>query len=781
MPIFLDLLVVVITVFAPAAGATGALWAKAILLIAGGVVIFLSPPQRSLTRWQTIPFVGLAIIGAFGFLPAGWGTDFAWRRAFSEQFQLETASTISGQPWLTLESYLLLLAGLTWFYYLLVRHWHLQRRALMQVYGGAILILTLVAVALFFHDVTHPNEMSWRRFGFFPNRNQTGNLLALGGVVLLALSFDNFANKRAVGFLWLLGFCLPSAGLMLNGSRAGIILLVVGSISWLFWTARLLKRSSWIRIGIAGLFFFFAIFFAAGGRTVERFLGKTPDAESQKSSFRFRVQSDALGLAKDASWHGVGLHNFADVFARYRHGSINADRALHPESDFLWAWTELGFLAPVFLIWMIALLLKGCWPFERGTERVLRTACFVCVALFLLHGMIDVSGHRIGTVWPALFLFALALRTDWTAARSVVTAVLFRGLSVAMLVVGGAWMASTMNLVQLPTSIQLARLKASADAAIEAKKYSDAINFATAALRIAPLDWEVYFARGRARAFSQAVTTPAATDFAAARYLEPSSKVAFGEGVVWLSREPDMRQASPWFGREPQLALVAWQEALARTSLPPEQIYGQMLYAARYAPEMLEGLREMAGRDLRRKYLFLEYAFEQDFADTLKEMLAADPELQGLSDDERGKLIRLWSSRGDRVLLENTLWRHPNWQKAGWLVLADLMVLRQEFERACELARRYVPQPTLPPPPQDKSLPRARADYEAHSHDVYVSLVYFQLLVRAGETADAIGVLGKLTSMPDTPKEYFAIEAELWFKLGEFEKAWRAWRRSVAG
>lgn len=778
MPILFDLLVVALTMFAPVAGATNLLWAKAVLLVGGGVVIFLSPPQRSLTRWQTIPFIGLAVVGAFAFLPAGWGSDFPWRRAFAEQFHVELPSTVSSQPWLSLESYLLFVGGLTWFYYLLVRSWHLPRRILLSTYAGAIFLITAYATYMYLFDVAHP----YRQFGFFPNRNQIANLLALGGIIALALSFEDFANHRWAGLLWLAGFCLPSAGLMLAGSRAGILILAIGSTAWLYWCARLLKRASWIRIGIAGLVFFFAIFYAAGGRTLGRFLpsGNT-EGDPDKGSLRLSIQRDAVGLAKDASWHGVGLNNFSAVFARYRHLTVNPDRALHPESDLLWAWTELGFLAPVLMAMLFGLLLARCWPFDRGSERVLRTACFVCVSLFLVHGLVDVSGHRVGTVWPAMLLFALALHTDWGAARSVVTPVVFRALAVVMVGVGMVWLASAANVVAVPTSAELARLKAAADAAIDAKKYSEAIKQSTAALRIAPMDWEVYFSRGRARAFSQAATAPAASDFAVARYLEPNAKVAFGEGVVWLSREPDLLQTNSWFGREPQLALGAWKEALERSPVPPHQLYGSMLYAARNAPEMLEGLRTLAGGDLRRQYLFLEYAHEEEFAGMLKEMLAADPELKMLSDDERRRVILLWSARGDRVLLENMLWRHPTWQKAGWLVLADLMASRQEFDRACELARRYVPQPVLPPPVEEKTLARVRQDYEAHSRDVYASLVYFQMLVKSGEHADALEVLKKLTSMPDTPKEYFALEAQLWYKLGEFEKAWRAWRRSVAG
>lgn len=776
MPILLDLLVIAITVFAPVAGATNSLWAKAVLLIAGGVAILVSTPQRALTRWQTIPFVGLAVVGAFAFLPAGWAGGSPLRRELAEQFQVMLPGTLSPQPWLSLEGYLLLLGGLTWFYFLLVRTWQLPRRVLLSIYAGVICLIAAYATYQYLFDFAHP----YREFGFFPNRNQIANLLALGGIITLALAFDDFSNSRWSGPLWLVGFCLPSAGLMLAGSRAGILILALGCMTWLFWSARLLKRASWIRIGLAGLVFFFAVFYAAGGRTLGRFLPRGDSPVEERKDLRVGIQRDALGLATAASWHGIGLNNFDAVFPRYRHASVNPDRAIHPESDVLWAWAELGFLAPLFLAMMVGLLLKRCWPFGRHSERILRAACVVCVALFLVHGLVDVSGHRVGTVWPAMLLGALATHVDWGAARSVMTSVILRVLAVLMVGAGAVWMASAMNVAAIPTSAELARLKAAGDAAMEAKKYPEAINLTTAALRIAPLDWDLYFSRGRARAFSQAVTAPAVADFAVARYLEPSSKIAFAEGGVWLSREPDFAQTNAWFGREPGLALAAWKEALDRTPLPPAQIFGQMLYAARNVPEMLSGLQTLAEGKPRLQYLLLEYAFEEDFSAVLKQMLAGDPELKTFTDAERGRVIQLWATRGDRAVLENMLWRHPSWQKSGWVVLADLLALRQEFERACDLARRYVPRPTLPQTGEEKSIARVRADYEAHSRDVYSSLVYFQMLVKTGENAEALEVLKKLTSMPDAPKEYFALEAELWYKLGEFEKAWRAWRRSVA-
>src|SRR5207253_10665081 len=82
--------------------------------------------------------------------------------------------------------------------------------------------------------------------------------------------------------------------------------------------------------------------------------------------------------------------------------------------------------------------------------------------------------------------------------------------------------------------------------------FGEATNLATRALNWAPLDWELYYLRATAEIGQREPTQKALDDFRRARFLEPNSEsVALQEGFVWLRVRPD-------------LALVAWREALRR-------------------------------------------------------------------------------------------------------------------------------------------------------------------------------------------------------------------------
>src|SRR4029077_9733957 len=83
-------------------------------------------------------------------------------------------------------------------------------------------------------------------------------------------------------------------------------------------------------------------------------------------------------------------------------------RALHPESDWLWLWTELGWPAVVLTIVGIALLVNRVFPLRVGTNQGYRLAALIAALLLAIHGIIDVSGHQVGTAFAAVFLLGLS-------------------------------------------------------------------------------------------------------------------------------------------------------------------------------------------------------------------------------------------------------------------------------------------------------------------------------------------------------------------------------------
>ena len=139
--------------------------------------------------------------------------------------------TCSPQPWLTLQWTCLLLLGLFWSYYVLVFRWgHRWRQKACVIYAIAILCLS---ATLIFACITKQRIPFWpetERFGFFPNRNQTSNVLGLGGIMIYALGLRSLQENRQFWWWWPVSLAIVCWALILNFSRAGIILFFLGAL-----------------------------------------------------------------------------------------------------------------------------------------------------------------------------------------------------------------------------------------------------------------------------------------------------------------------------------------------------------------------------------------------------------------------------------------------------------------------------------------------------------------------------------------------------------------------
>src|SRR6202030_2270781 len=155
------------------------------------------------------------------------------------------------------------------------------------------------------------------------------------------------------------------------------------------------------------------------------------------SDFRWRIFSDVFQLLRDSPWVGIGLGNFAPVFATFRAASFNEQRALHPDSD--WLWSELGWVVIVLVIAGFIFLIRKVFPLQEGTNQRYRLATLIAAILFALHGLVDVSGHRVGTMFGGMFLLGLSLPRSHSLKPSRSVSILFRLIGLILLVVGGSW------------------------------------------------------------------------------------------------------------------------------------------------------------------------------------------------------------------------------------------------------------------------------------------------------------------------------------------------------
>jgi O-antigen ligase len=408
----------------PPQGLMGILWAGA------GLLMILWPPVLRLPRWWTALAAGFILFALAGFLPREWFQIPSWRR------ELEAGGGWTGrhgflQPLLTAEVMSGFAATAIVVLFLLGHRTNSaghQRIALSFVLG----VGAWTSAALLTHE-------RGGLFGFFPNRNHTATLLAMGAITGLGCLAHAIRRKdpwkiplSAIPLI----LCLYTL-LVVSESRAGVVLTLAGLSLWVILTGfRHLQGNAGkalILLLIAAAGIFSIVDSTARKRlttTMEQLSTPEPDVRNAPPSpfsdgttspqevpadGRVSIFQDTLRMIHHEPWTGVGPGQFAQVFPQYREkiSASNDSKCLHPESDWLMMLAETGWPATLCLaggvVWVFIVAVKQA---RMGRARFLRTGSIAGASLLCIHGIFDVPGHRVGLAWAAALLLALSLRAQ---------------------------------------------------------------------------------------------------------------------------------------------------------------------------------------------------------------------------------------------------------------------------------------------------------------------------------------------------------------------------------
>jgi tetratricopeptide (TPR) repeat protein len=688
----------------------------------------------------------------------------AWRTALVEDFGINLPGTLSPQPWISLGCFLSFLAGLSWLYYVSTLDLDLRDvRTQLRAFAFGVACLTVLCIAL---RAGHTALSFWHNelgFGPFPNRNQTANLFGLTAVVILACGQEDIRKGRKRWILWLVALAVIVVGIVLDFSRAGVLLLIAGSGLWLGAFALRKGSAARIALGVSALLVLLTVLLLFGGQTFERFNLRAGDT-GVAGDLRWAIFRDALHLISASSWCGIGLGNFDEVFAVFRDVSLTSARTIHPESDWFWLWAELGWPAVVLTIAGIVLFVWRVFPLREGTNQRFRLAALIAALLFALHGIVDVSGHRVGTAFAALFLFGLAMRRPAELARSRAVPIGFRFLGLTFLVAGSAWVFATRYEKPLPGAVGVENEMRLAAAANQGRNFAETIERTTRALDWAPLRWQIYFLRALGKVGARLPVSEAADDFRRARFLEPNAyEVPFQEGNAWLS------------ANQPTLALTAWREALRRAGPQRTGVYRAMrMVASSSSPRVYEGLEQfgMVHHDLA--LIFLEAAAGAPFMSALQRFLDHDPTLQTMTLQEKVTLFTYWAERGDAAELARAVETHPDWISYAWRGLAHYQAAQKNFRAAVELTRRYGESPALPSAGQNSSIDQLRQALHASPDNYGLGFQLYHEQMQEGLLDEALVTVRHFTDLPGAPRYFHFLEAEAWAAKQDWERAWKA-------
>ena len=459
-------------------------WAEGIIAALLGLYLLVRPPRASLGPATNCIFVALICLAAIAFLPARWFFLPAWRSAIVNDFGIPLPSTLTPQPWMTAGCLISLIAGMSWLYVVSTQELELRSaRVQLRFFVTGVVTVAAISIALYLAHAAFPFWVNQRGFGPFPNRNHTADLFGITAIVLLACGQDDLRHGRKRWLIWLMALGILIAAIVLNFSRAGLVILVGGSSLWIAVVALRQRSSARIALGFSFLLLLLTAILLFGGQTLERFHLREVGGVGISTDFRWRIFRDAFQLIRESPWCGIGLGNFDAVFAIFRSASLGDTRALHPESDWLWLWSELGWPAVALIVIGAAFLIRRVLPLREGTNQRFRLAALIGAVVFALHGLLDVPGHRVGTAFSGIFLLGLSLHRPLGLKPSRWIASLFRLVGLLLAVSGASWTVAARGKMPLPGVVGVANAKELSAAANRDRNFAETVSLTIALWR----------------------------------------------------------------------------------------------------------------------------------------------------------------------------------------------------------------------------------------------------------------------------------------------------------
>ncbi|MEY2439729.1 MAG: hypothetical protein QOI34_1114 [Verrucomicrobiota bacterium] len=757
-------LVALLPAFACFLGGATQKWAEGIVVALLGLYLVLRPPRASLglaTNFVLAVFVALALVA---FLPAHWFFFPAWRTALAEDFAIALPTTVSAQPWITLGAFASLVGGVCWLYLVATLDMELRSaRFLLRLFVSSIVFLAAISILMYCAHLAFPFWINQRGFGPFPNRNQTGDLFGITAIVLLACAQDDIRHGRIRWVFALVGLGILTTAIILNYSRAGVAILVGGCALWIVAVALRQKSSARIALGVSFLLLLVSSILVLGGQTLDRFRQWGAAGTGISTDFRWRIFRDTFQLIRESPWCGIGLGNFDSVFAIFRNESAGQLRALHPESDWLWLWSEVGWPAVVLAVIGAILLMRKVLPLQEGTNQRFRLAALIGATIFAVHGLVDVSAHRVGTAYAGIFLLGLALHRPLCLNPSRSINIVFRIVGILLLTAGLSWVIGTRVKMLLPGIVGVSSAKELSTMANRGRNFGETIALTSRAIVWAPLDWQLYFFRGLAEVPANK-PSDALDDFRRARFLEPNAyELPLAEGNAWLSSQPT-------------LAATAWRDALRKAGQRRSEIYGSMLTNATMKnPQVGQILEEVGLSQSDLALAYLGRLSGPGFRRGVERLVRNDPNLGMLSETEKLAFFDLWSERGDLDELAKSIADHPDWLRYAWLGMAKYNAGKKDFHAAVELTQHFGEAVALPRASGEGSLAELQKRFYASPDNYTVGYALYRAQLQADRIDDALDTVRHFSERPSSPAYFHFLEAQCWASKQNWERSWTAW------
>ena len=739
--------------------------ALAFALVLPGACLLIAPPFANPGKWVNIGTLGVLGVGCLAFIPLFYWPDPKWIEVAREEFGLSLPHLLSIQPAISFEALLLAIAGFAWFYVALSFPLNTEgrRRVFFWISVFAGVFASAVIVGNLF-GWRYPGTEGAQIFTFFPNRNQTANLLAVSGVLSFGFAMEGLKKRELPHLVGLLSSVLVVAALMMCLSRAGIVLFFVGLLIWFMIRVCYTSSISYLKLALPVAVAVYCFAVLGGGSAIHRIKDLVSSADAWQGEYRLLVYQDTIGMVEDYALTGAGFGNFSAVFPQYREVSSQDHVAQHPESDLLWLMADGGLLGVAFFAAFLFGVFRWLIPLPNGRGGSYQLIALSALIVFILHGVIDVSGHRPGTVYFAVLVAALAMPPALQSKSTpVLSPRIWRWLGAVLVFFGLLWAAGAGLGLPVFSKVALATHEKRVEQLIEEQDYEAAASELNKALDWSPLQWRYYFRRAQVLLAWRGDKQEASIDFRRAGFVEPTlSTIPYQEGLAWIPYD---------LGK----AISAWREALFRKTGDPQVTFRAMLSEARDKPGLMSRLKQLSLIDPGIRTILMTSIGREEFLKELEIELTREPSLKQFDKSQRTELIETWIMSGDLDSVQNYLETYGSTLDREWYLWSKLRYQQARFEEAVELIREAVPVPEIPGVgSDDKNLQRVERSFAADPTNPVKGTALFQIHFERGEDEEALKVLELLSKMRVAPAFTHYWRGELLFRKQDYIDSWNA-------
>lgn len=732
-----------------------------------GLIIISRPPEYNLGKFFGFCWLALLIwIVSALWLPA---PSVDWRLA-AESLAVPISSSISPQPWVSLEALIGFLAGSVLLVIASDRKPDFgQRQHGIHLLSAALTALGIGAIlaASFGWRLPWANEV--HVFSWLPNRNQTALVFACGSVLSFGLAIIPWYRvSQGCRYSWITVYkpsllAMVSGGILLYAvflslSKGALIAWSFGMLALGIFFALSPRRfgNLFIRVLPALLILLFSFFAFMGGDSRDRMMETIASFDSETGTgaipldLRWEIYSDTLPMIADQAWTGVGVGQFQYVFPQYRTIPAAPVGILHPESDWLWWAAELGMVGLVIIVVGFGALLyrlrqpnqnndiNSMGPTNPVIDRLYRQIALAAVIPFFVHSLVDVGAHRLGTVSLAIVLYVLALpQRSQNAFSGALARRLWRSSGGALLLIG-------IGLISLSAAQSPLLTKYAATA--------------QSPLATTPLQWQPYFRRA-VQLYSN--NPKAALDtFYQVRFLRPdNADIPLQEGLFLLRMNDNLG------------AFAAFTSAIERSRSPLEP-FRKFLGRTASKPSNHAWLHRLAQSDSE---LIAAYwcAIPTETLRKEESMLSLSKEWHILPAAAQNKVLNNLSKRKfNKEVLRLFNSSLVNKQKEIWPAAMKALLAEDRWEEALVLFDRWAERKSLPDDTlSDDALSKLQATALVHLQDPIVATRLVHAYISREMWDEARRTAERARLLPESPTDLVYWQGYALFQTNRREEA----------